>query len=621
MPNPETDRLTQTANLQQHPQGSTAHANGQVRQTDDLPVIPYNGRPLRDVVHDCLQAAKRANNPPHIFQQGTILTRVRYCDGEAILEPLNLESFKGHLERSATFCRSYSRDGEVRRIISHLPIAYVKDAFALPGWPEDVYPKLKAIAKAPFFGEDGSLVTEPGYHAASKIWYAPAEDLAVEPVMSSPTNEVVEIAKHWLMNELLGDFDFQTDADKANALAFILTPFVREITPGSLPLALVEAPAAGTGKGLLANTLAVVATGTDLQTIPQRQSDEEWRKAITAKLVEMPTYILFDNLTGTLRSAALESALTSPYWEDRFLGETRMVKMRIRTIWLATANNLQIAGDLFRRIVWIRLDAKMEHPEDRPPSDFYHPQLLQWAKDNRSHLVWAALTLIQVWVTRGMPRGTKVMGSFDSWSTTLDGILQTIGVEGFLANLNKNRVNASDEIAQLGNLVDAWWKKFGDEEVTVTKLYVLIAENDTLLPFIMEPETEHGRKVRLGRFLAKNRDRTVRGRQMLSLPPDSHSRCQRYKLVTLPSDGKAPPDNPFAQAAEVRHVEPTRPTNKDFSALLENRPAVRGELHRQEEAATDDEICEPEDADELDEEEEGDDGFQSGPIDPNELEA
>lgn len=536
----------------QEPRGSPHDDDARTERKEELPCVIYNQRPLREVAEDSLKAAKTANEPPRIFQQGTLLTRVRIADEDVLMEPMNVDSFRGFLDRSATFLCKYSADGQERVSVKWPPVDLAKDIMSLPGWPEDVFPTLSRIARCPFFTASGKLVIEPGYHAESKIWYAPAQGLVVNPVSQAPTDAEIEDAKRWLLDELLGDFPFQEDADKANAVSFLLTPYVREMIQGPIPMGLLEAPAAGTGKGLLANVLTIPATGNFLETIPQRQSDDEWRKAITAKLLEMPTHILFDNLTGTLKSPALEAALTSEVWADRFLGESRMVRMKIRTIWLATGNNLQIAGDLYRRTVWIRIDAKMEHPEDRNPTAFRHHPILPWVKANRGKLIWAALTIIQAWINRGRQFGTETMGSYESWAATLGGILKMIGVTGFLTNLPRSRANADDELTQLANFVDAWKEKFQLEEQLINPLYEMVAEKDDLLPFVMEKETPHGRKVRLGRYLSKHRDRTVGDVQIVILPADSRSRCLRYRLREVKGNGTGQAANAGPKGASPR---------------------------------------------------------------------
>ncbi len=171
-----------------------------------LPFIQFNNRPLRYVVDDCLKAAKAANMPPTIFQNANRLVRVRSIEEDLYLEEMDVDSFRGFLERVATFAKVSYRDEE--RTVSYWPLPpdYVRDILALPGWPEDVFPPIKGIARCPFFTAAGELVSVPGYHSKSKIWLHLAPDLALDPVSPAPSAEELKSAKHWIVDELLGGF-------------------------------------------------------------------------------------------------------------------------------------------------------------------------------------------------------------------------------------------------------------------------------------------------------------------------------------------------------------------------------------------------------------------------------
>ena len=73
--------------------------------------------------------------------------------------------------------------------------------------------------------------------------------------------------------------------------------------------------------------------------MPQARDDEEWRKRLTACYREGRPVILVDNLTRPLESGVLAAALTANMWEDRLLGKSETVRIPIRAIHIATANN------------------------------------------------------------------------------------------------------------------------------------------------------------------------------------------------------------------------------------------------------------------------------------------
>jgi putative DNA primase/helicase len=188
-----------------------------------------------------------------------------------------------------------------------------------------------------------------------------------------PTAQDVVRASRLIRRDLLGDFPFVTRADRAHAIAALLLPFVRDIIDGPTPAPLIEAPSAGTGKGLLTHALVMPALGTTLAVMPPATTDDEWRKRITAVLREAPGAILIDNVTRALDSAALSAALTARTWSDRLLGRSTTVNLLVRCLWLMAGNNPTMTTEIARRMVRIRMDARVDRPWQRPTHQFRHP--------------------------------------------------------------------------------------------------------------------------------------------------------------------------------------------------------------------------------------------------------
>jgi hypothetical protein len=257
------------------------------------------------------------------------------------------------------------------------------------------------------------------------------------------------------MDDLLGDFPFVGEAELAHAVCLVIQPFVRDLITGPTPLYLIEAPTPGTGKTLIAQAACWPAIGGQVPTMTEGRDEDEWRKRVTAKLRESPTAILIDNLREALDSAAVSSVLTSEVWEDRKLGHSETLTLPNRATWIATGNNPQLSSEIARRAVRIRIDANMEHPEDRP--SFRHPDLLGWASENRGELVWAALTLARAWVMGGRPKPKQTIGSFTSWAHVMGGILEVAGAPGFLGNLDELRENAGTENDDMALFLAEWY--------------------------------------------------------------------------------------------------------------------------------------------------------------------
>jgi hypothetical protein len=158
-------------------------------------------------------------------------------------------------------------------------------------------------------------------------------------------------------------------------------------------------------------------------------------------------------------------------WEDRLLGITRMVRIPARAMWIITGNNIRLRGDMPRRCVWCRLDAKMARPWMR--KDFRHPDLLAWTREHRCEILCAIFTLARGWIAAGRPGpadGTPRLGSFERWCETIGGILRVAGMPKFLGNVEQLYDMADDDTPAWAGFLAAWHRIYGEEAITVSQL-------------------------------------------------------------------------------------------------------------------------------------------------------
>jgi hypothetical protein len=352
--------------------------------------------------------------------------------------------------------------------------------------------------------------------------------LYVPPVPERPSAADVERALALIKDELLGDFPFVSDAERAHALALLLIPFVRDMIDGPTPVHLIEKPTPGTGGSLLGEILIYPFLGHVPPMLSEAESDQEWRKRITAKLMTGGSHVVIDNLKRAVDSASLSSALTSPHWEDRVLGGNNIVKIPIKVVWVATGNNPIMSHEMIRRTVRIRLDAGVAQPWLR--NGFRHPNLRVWVIENRGELIWAALTIIQAWIAAGKPAGKTTMGSFEQWAKVIGGILEIAGVNGFLGNLQELYEGSDGEAQAWNALMHEWFTRYGDRPVGVSVLYELVSpELDDPIELELGAGNEHSRKTRLGRLLKQNRNRRF-GDLILKEAGRKHG-AQQWKVV------------------------------------------------------------------------------------------
>ncbi len=476
---------------------------------------------LLDGVFTTLVAVNK--DEPVIFQRGLRLVRVRLDEDERpLIEPMTESSLKGQLAAMLLWQRN-----ERRTLVPvQPPEDVVKYLLSRGEWAG--IPPLRDIIQSPVFTKDGTLLMATGYHEGSRLWYAPVGGLTIK-VPTNPSAAIIQRARAYLIDELLGEFPFVDDASRAHTVTAILLPFVRELIEGPTPLHAFTAPTAGSGKGLLVDLTSIITTGHPSLPVSAPRDDEEMRKRITAQLRRGTPIIVLDNLISKLESAALCAALTSQEWNDRVLGASEMTPtLPNRALWVCTANNPDFSLDVARRTVVVRIDSGQEQPWRRT---FRHPNLKAWARAHRGALVSAALTLVQGWLAAGRPTVPHPpIGSFEGWAEVMAGVLGHAGIPGLLGNYEATFEEASREVEEWVEFVEAWFEMSGTGPVTAGELMEL-AKRRTLLLDVLGDGSERGQGTRLGQALAGQKDRVYGG---LQIKRDGVSRgLVHYRLRTV----------------------------------------------------------------------------------------
>jgi hypothetical protein len=317
---------------------------------------------------------------------------------------------------------------------------------------------------------------------------------------------------------------------------------------GPVPLFAFDAPAAGTGKGLLSGTATVIATGQVPPLMTETRDEDELRKRITAILSTGPSVAVFDNVLRKLNSGTLAGLLTSVIWRDRLLGKTQTLELPNRTVWVVTGNNLQMSDEIARRTVWIRQDSKRDQPWTR--EGFRHADLPGWVTRHRHELVWAFLVLIQNWIARGMqPSNNKPLGSFEAWSSVIGGILEAAGIQGFLANRDELYERLDQDSQTWRSFFRGWCEMHGNGAVKTSEVLALALE---YLPSLFERtrDTDRAHRTALGKALSARRDRRFGDYFLRPAGEDGHAKGALWRLEEA-SDAEPPADVPGQSSADV----------------------------------------------------------------------
>ncbi|MEW5882089.1 MAG: hypothetical protein AB1761_16795 [Pseudomonadota bacterium] len=327
-------------------------------------------------------------------------------------------------------------------------------------------PVLNGVVTAPTMRADGSVIDQPGYDAPTGLIYV-ADDPSPVRVPAAPTIAQVNaaLAELW---QPFAQFPFDGDLSRGVMLAALLTAVVRRALP-TAPAVAFDAPAAGTGKTLLAKCIAALL-GDEPQVMMPPRDDDEARKTLFAALREGAGHILWDNWVRPVEGAAVNAFLTAPVFRDRVLGVSETSTLPNRAMLLLTGNNLRLVGDVCRRVLICRIDAKTEVPYLRRFA--FDP--LATVRDRRGPLVRAALTILRGYATHGVRAGQGCVASYEEWD---ERVRQAVA---WIASIETPAVRVADPATALiennaadpakdtlAALLDAWQATFGNRAVAV----------------------------------------------------------------------------------------------------------------------------------------------------------
>lgn len=378
-------------------------------------------------------------------------------------------------------------------------------------------PRLWSVISAPTLRPDGTVLQKPGYDEATCTYYDPC-GIKFPEIPDEPTHEQA-VASLGVLKELFKSFPFESELDRAVALSLALTALVRRALPSS-PLGAFTAPIMGSGKTLLADCINILAAGVSAPAMTYPEREEEAEKTALSVLMEGDPVVLIDNVERPLQGAWLCSILTQEVYQQRVLGRSEMMRVPTTTLWLATGNQLVVAGDLRTRTLLCRIDPKSEHPEQRE----FGGDLREWTTRERPRLVAAGLTLIRAFLVTGlrMNEVCKPWGRFERWSEMVRAPLIWLDCDDPCRSLAALE-GEDPERNELARMLHSWHACFGTEptsareavERTLPTVAGLDADAKLLAEVLKEIAAERGGGLsvrRLGKWLQKHGGRRIGGR-------------------------------------------------------------------------------------------------------------
>jgi putative DNA primase/helicase len=297
-------------------------------------------------------------------------------------------------------------------------------------------PTVVGIVNSPTMRPDGSILQEAGYDAATQLWYMSSGRVTLPEIKEHPTKEDarVELEK---LNELISGFPFAGETEtnrhsssRSAALAAIFTTVLRGAFPVGVPLFLITATEAQSGKSFLVIVIGYLATGQ--YPIPVAGTDDmkELEKRIEGATMEGRAIVPINNIP---EGTTVKSAHLAQMTEENACVTVRMLGIhghrlcdgRSSTFFI-NGNNIFLASDLVPRAIHCRIDPPTNKPENRK-FDF-HP-IKDRLRDRRGEYIAAVFNIVRAFQKAGepMPEGMERVTTFELWSKWVQQPLMWLG--------------------------------------------------------------------------------------------------------------------------------------------------------------------------------------------------
>ena len=392
-----------------------------------------------------------------VFQHGARLVRIGQWEdlpgsvtrpqASAVLIEITPPWLVDKLTRAVRWERYDKRNEEYRRI--DCPRKVADTLLAREGqWR---FQRLLGFIESPTLDLSGRPITTRGYDAPSGLYLTHAAHLPpVEPLARGPLRAALA-----RLRELVATFPFLEPCDEAAAVALMATAVFRRLLPAS-PLGAISATTPATGKSLLANVIATIATGRDASAMSVGASPEELEKRIDTVLLTSDPVVLVDNVDRAIKSDVLCQVATQARKSVRVLGQSKIIEAPTNVCFLFTGNNLTLLGDLVRRIVLVRLDAGCERPEQR----VFERDAVMYAAEQRPRVLHDILSITRSYIDAGAPAlGATPYGSFAAWDRMVRFPLIWAGLPDPLASAEEMR-DADHEVMAVRQLITAWKERY-----------------------------------------------------------------------------------------------------------------------------------------------------------------
>ncbi|MHA2017489.1 MAG: hypothetical protein ACTSXY_04355 [Promethearchaeota archaeon] len=352
-----------------------------------------------------------------------------------------------------------------------------------------------------------------------------------------------------IIDYIFSEFCFKTDQDKINAIAGLITPYLKGLLENfneRPPIFFYLGNRERVGKDYCAGITGILYEGHALDDNPissgeKGNNNEELRKKITSALITGRKRMHFANNKGYINNAVFEGIATTKFCSDRILGGNELIDIPNEIDFSLSGNvGVTYTPDFANRCRFINLFLDIEDANSRK---FNNPILHEEIKKNRGIILSALYSLIRNWIDQGKPKSSLPFTSFSNWADVCGGVMESAGYEN-PCKIDKESIGLSgdSETSDMKQLFELGWKKYPNTPIKKNDIVNLITQEEGLFSYL-DFETLKG-KINFGIKLRKFIGRILSGIRLEVV--DSSVRVPRQEYLfkkggSVGSVGSIPP--------------------------------------------------------------------------------
>jgi hypothetical protein len=349
-----------------------------------------------------------------LFQRGGALVELIEMDGTPSLSVLAPTAFRSRAEQHGRLFAWRVDDGKA--VLKPVAKMSEDDSKTLLATTEarELLPHISSIVSAPVITDAGDgqvAIIGPGYH--EELGGILVTGGTMPPQV--PPAEAAASLK-WLVEE----FDFQSEGDRARALAAFITPALRigGFLKGNVPIDVAEADQSQSGKGYRHDLICTLYRERSYVVTARTGGVGSMDESFAAGLVAGRPFIMLDNLRGRLDSQHLESFLTAPgLFPARVPRHGEVLINPKRFLIQLSSNGVSATRDLVNRSSICRI---------RKRPGFNYRDTLSELQERQPYFLGCVFSIIAEWVSSGKPKSKDCRHDFREWCQTLDWICREL---------------------------------------------------------------------------------------------------------------------------------------------------------------------------------------------------